>query len=740
MSTLAPDPTLEPLGTAGGAAPGGDRRGGGGAAVPAVAFGGLALYGALRWGILLTPSPTPRLLGLAGLAVLVALGGRAIAGRPRWLVAVLALVAIPVLLALAGVPVAWLVHARIAVIGRWVGDGVSALPAVLLPYEQADEWVRVAITGGAGVLLALAGLIMAAGRPTPGWRAAAALPLLVLGLTPSVLIRPAAPTLHGLLLLALLCGLVWGDRVPRDGLPAALGLAGTASLAALAVAPAVDPHHPWLDVQALASRLAPKAPEQFTFDQSYGPLHWPSGGRQVFEVRAPRADYWKVEDLSAFDGRGFVAGTAAAVGSLPAPDPAQRARFTQPITVTIRGLSTPDVIAAGESTPPSHLSRNVSPGLNAGTWVLSAPLGPGDSYTTTTYSPEPSATELERAGSGYPESELVSYRSVLLPSGAPGTVQPLLVPPFHSSTLAAGVLSGPYAPVFTLAQRLERSSATPYDFVARVMAYLGRGFVYDQNPPPSSYPLVSFLFKDKLGYCQQFSGAMALLLRLGGLPARVAGGFTPGVRDTASGRWIVSDLDAHDWVEVWFPHYGWVRFDPTPAVAPARATSASVPDLGATPRSLGVPRVKPQRHRELLTPAGARAVRAPGRAIRPGGGFPAWAVVLILVLCAGALLVALALRRPPPDSEALVAELDRALRRCRRPVRPGETLVAVEHRLRHHELAAGYVRALRAQRYGAANGAPVSAEGRRALRNALRRGRGPAGRLIALWVLPPRRL
>ena len=104
------------------------------------------------------------------------------------------------------------------------------------------------------------------------------------------------------------------------------------------------------------------------------------------------------------------------------------------------------------------------------------------------------------------------------------------------------------------------------------MAYLstGNGFRYDQTPPRAQYPLTSFLFNTKLGYCQQFSGAMALLLRMGGVPARVATGFTSGSHDADAHTWQVADTDAHAWDEVWFPTYGWVTFDPTPASAPAR--------------------------------------------------------------------------------------------------------------------------------------------------------------------------
>ena len=73
---------------------------------------------------------------------------------------------------------------------------------------------------------------------------------------------------------------------------------------------------------------------------------------------------------------------------------------------------------------------------------------------------------------------------------------------------------------------------------------------------------------------------MALLLRMGGIPARVATGFTTGTYDQATKRWFVTDVDAHAWVEAWFPHYGWVTFDPTPAAAPARGGRAPISSIG----------------------------------------------------------------------------------------------------------------------------------------------------------------
>src|SRR5205807_95039 len=116
------------------------------------------------------------------------------------------------------------------------------------------------------------------------------------------------------------------------------------------------------------------------------------------------------------------------------------------------------------------------------------------------------------------------------------------------------------------------------------------GFTYANQPPlsPSAPPLVYFVQRSKAGYCQYFAGAMALMLRYLGIPAREAVGFTSG--RYAHGEWTVTDHDAHAWVEVWFRGQGWLPFDPTPGrgrlSAPYSAGSAHF-DLAALARLLG---------------------------------------------------------------------------------------------------------------------------------------------------------
>ncbi len=313
--------------------------------------------------------------------------------------------------------------------------------------------------------------------------------------------------------------------------------------------------------------------------------------------------------------------------------------------------------------------------------------------------------------------------------------------PFHASvgpdgsraSIAKLMADSPYASAYGLAQNLAAHSRTPYAFVTSVLHFLSRahGYTYDQKPPVSRYPLVSFLFKDKRGYCQQFSGTMALLLRMGGLPARVAAGFTSGTRSGTRNQWQVSDIDAHAWVEVWFPHYGWVRFDPTPTVAPARGGATSTAIVKPLPGSGGALPGSSTRQSQAASHTSKNAPHSSGGGLSPLLIVPALAALALLALLARGLL------RPHQTTDTLLDELERAMARTGRPLGAGVTLAGLEHRFRDSPAAAGYIRALRLERYGGVRESP-SRRGRRALREQLRRDLGLTGRLRALWALPPR--
>ena len=721
-----------------------------------LAFTALGVYGVLRWGTLLDPLPTDRMLGL--LAVALALASTSATRRPRRVLkAALLVVCLLAALPVAGMPLTWVLHVRVAVMWDAIGQGLSALPRVLVPYNGANEWVRVVILLGAGLLLtATAAALALSPRPLGDLRrGAAALPLIALAVVPSTLAKPQLPVLHGLILFFLLAMFLWGERLSGRDLLGAGVLAALAAGGGLLAAPSLERHAPWLDVQGLAGSVSTSDTVRFDFTQRYGPLRWPRTGREVLDVVARRPDYWKAEDLSVFDGRGWVSGTLQQDDPLAGVPESERSRWTQTLQFTLRSMKSTDLITAGAATQPSRLNGVVLPGTAPGTWTSGSELGPGDSYVVNAYTPRPSRSELAAIAPAHSGDAMpaAGYRSILLPpvniQGAGGTTQlpaqPVVFAPFGSgatleqspgvtpSEAQTALQASPYGRVLALAQQLQRGAQTPYAYLASIEQLLAHGYGYDENPPRRKFPLTSFLFSDKRGYCQQFAGSMALLLRMGGIPARVAVGFTTGAYDKSAHTYRVTDLDAHAWVEAWFPRYGWVPFDPTPATAPARGGQPA-------PRPSHVGRSKaprPPAVKRTPKPQPGPAQRSSLPQVKSGGS--SWlapiVVVVLLVLAVTAFLV----RSRDYSVEQLVAELERALRRTGRPAPASTTLAALEHRFSSSPEAAGYVRALRLRRYGGVDDAQPSGTGRRAVRSQLRAGLGILGVLRALWALPPRR-
>jgi len=117
-----------------------------------------------------------------------------------------------------------------------------------------------------------------------------------------------------------------------------------------------------------------------------------------------------------------------------------------------------------------------------------------------------------------------------------------------------------------LAKNAVGNSNNEYDKAANIQRYLIAHYSYtlDLSGPPTDDPLSNFLFVRKSGNCEYFASAMAVMLRSIGIPARYVTGFLPGQYNDVGGDYIVRESDAHAWVEVFFPEYGWITFDPTP--------------------------------------------------------------------------------------------------------------------------------------------------------------------------------
>ncbi|HWF49902.1 MAG TPA: transglutaminase-like domain-containing protein [Solirubrobacteraceae bacterium] len=717
-------------------------------AVRLLTFSALGLYGALRWATLVAPAATGRMLLLLVLAVATGglLGARAQrGGRNRLLAAAAVIVPVIAVFPLCGVPLTMVTHLRVAVVAHGIGQGLTALPRVIVPYAGVNSWARTVILLGGGLLVLDAGILLAFVPHAMGdaRRAAAALPLIALAIVPAALEAPRVSYLQGLLLFVLVAAFVWGERLGRREVLPALAIAGVTGVAGVILAPGLDTHRPVLNYQSIANSFSPSGTETFDWFQGYGPYSWPTSGTQVLSVKASRPEFWKTENLDQFDGTGWAqaAGNAGASGNAPPatppPSAAALATWTQSLRVTIGVMYTTEIVASGTAQRPENVTGGVVPGPSPGTWTANQQLGPGDAYLVKVYAPNPTRSELAAARGSYP-ADLSYYRQMFVPELGAGNVPGTVVFPAFGSTapsasagyVGSTMAASPYAAAYRLARRLGAGARTPDAYIERVYRYLQHGYRYDTNAPRSPYPLATFLFAAKYGYCQQFAGAMALLLRMGGVPARVAVGFTPGSYDSSISEWSVADFQAHAWVEVWFPSYGWVAFNPTPATS-TRSAAATAPAASRL------------RARPLPSKVHGAAHDATTTTRRRGGGTVSLAALLAIILVAlgigggGLASHRRRRRREPPSSDELLVELERALRRSSFTLTPATTLADLEHRFRRSEEAAEYVRTVGRARYADGEQSPTRAQ-RRAFRAQLAVGRGTIGRLRALWALPPR--
>src|SRR5947209_17796702 len=131
-----------------------------------------------------------------------------------------------------------------------------------------------------------------------------------------------------------------------------------------------------------------------------------------------------------------------------------------------------------------------------------------------------------------------------------------------------------------LAHKLLDNIPNTYDRAEALETYL-RSPPFQYSPqvkatPPGRDPVDYFLFDLKQDFCEYFASAMVIMLREEGVPARLVEGFTTGTYDAASGEYVVKEQDAHAWVEVYFPQYGWIEFEPTPSQPPFARVDSSL--------------------------------------------------------------------------------------------------------------------------------------------------------------------
>jgi protein-glutamine gamma-glutamyltransferase len=133
-----------------------------------------------------------------------------------------------------------------------------------------------------------------------------------------------------------------------------------------------------------------------------------------------------------------------------------------------------------------------------------------------------------------------------------------------------------------LAQQWRAEEGSDAAFIQRVLEWFNReAFVYTLSPPLLGRDSVDdFLFQARRGFCEHYASAFVVLLRAAGVPARVVVGYQGGERNPYQDYLLVHQFDAHAWAEAWLDGQGWVRFDPTFAVAPQRIESGLSGALG----------------------------------------------------------------------------------------------------------------------------------------------------------------
>ncbi|MGM0557409.1 MAG: transglutaminase TgpA family protein, partial [Myxococcota bacterium] len=126
-----------------------------------------------------------------------------------------------------------------------------------------------------------------------------------------------------------------------------------------------------------------------------------------------------------------------------------------------------------------------------------------------------------------------------------------------------------------LASEITEDESTPYRKAEAVSTYLQSNYTYTTDLPEigQNAPVEAFLFDTRRGHCEYFATAGVLMLRSAGVPARIVNGFLGGTWNEVGGYLGVRQGDAHSWIELWVPGFGWAPLDPTPAadVLPDRA-------------------------------------------------------------------------------------------------------------------------------------------------------------------------
>lgn len=258
------------------------------------------------------------------------------------------------------------------------------------------------------------------------------------------------------------------------------------------------------------------------------------------------------------------------------------------------------------------------------TWTQQSPLAQGERYqvtsnVTTATSQDLSTIPLPQPG----QSMYNNYVTRLTPYlQIPTNLSPRVLSTAKQWTQGA---TNAYAAM----KMLETHLSDPTQFTYSV-----------SNPPiPNNIDVVSWLLQTHRGYCTYYATAMTMMARLLGVPARIVSGFSYGHQNAQRKLWVVNGADAHSWVQIYFPTYGWINFDPTPGFVLHDSTHATkvrpAPSAAPTrhPTSSSSAKATPTEKSQHIGDRSGAAAAVPGTDSSPGLLLGLSLLVLLCCLC-----------------------------------------------------------------------------------------------------------
>lgn len=276
--------------------------------------------------------------------------------------------------------------------------------------------------------------------------------------------------------------------------------------------------------------------------------------KPLFTVDTDRATFWRTNVFDEWNGwqwaRSNENGFAISPGqAIPLPDIEQPRGRTVAVTQDIELLVGASALPAAPSVASVDVEGDavVIGGTDV---VVPRRLGPGSSYSVDSVVSAPN------------ENELASATNSRLPFDI---ASPYLDPgPVGERTAA-------------LAESFVADASRPWELVGEIEAWMAANTEYSLDSPtspPGSNVVEDFLFDAQLGWCEQIASSLVVLLRINGVPARLATGYVPADRALLGDRWVARERDAHAWTEVWIEGIGWIPVDPTAEISVADGVPA----------------------------------------------------------------------------------------------------------------------------------------------------------------------